>query len=124
MSEALTGARPLWPSPGREGGWTGNRESIRPVHTNVLIRRKQIIDKYLGYFLIGLLLPFTRLLGITLRLDHGLSKPPKRILFIKLMGLGSLVAASDAIAGMKTRLPDTRFILLTDDNIAEGIAPF
>lgn len=88
------------------------------------IRRKQIIDKYLGYFLIGLLLPFTRLLGMTLRLDHSLDMPPKRILFIKLMGLGSLVAASDAIAGMRTRLPDTRFILLTDENIAEGIGPF
>lgn len=53
-----------------------------------------------------------------------MSKPPKRIVFIKLMGLGSLVAASDAIAGMKARWPDTRLILLTDDNIAEGIAPF
>jgi len=90
----------------------------------VQIRRKQIIDKYIGYFLIGLLLPFTRLFGITLRRDHSLSKPPKRILFIKLMGLGSLVAASDAIAGMKSRWPETRLILLTDDNIAEGIAPF
>ncbi|HEY4209641.1 MAG TPA: hypothetical protein VGM31_22600, partial [Puia sp.] len=88
------------------------------------IRRKQIIDKYLGYFLIGILLPFTRLLGITLRRDHSLHKPPKRILFIKLMGLGSLVAASDAIAGMRERMPETRFILLTDDNIADGIAPF
>jgi len=90
----------------------------------VQVRRKQIIDKYLGYFLIGFLLPFTRLLGIALRRDHSLSRPPKRILFIKLMGLGSLVAASDAIAGMKARMPGTRFILLTDDNIAEGIAPF
>ena len=88
------------------------------------IRRKQIIDKYLGYFLIGLLLPFTRLLGVTLRRDHSLGRPPKRILFIKLMGLGSLVAASDAIAGMKASMPGTKFILLTDDNIAEGIAPF
>lgn len=40
------------------------------------------------------------------------------------MGLGSLVAASDVLAGMKTRLPGTRFILLTDENIAGGIAPF
>ena len=88
------------------------------------IRRKQIIDKYLGYFLIGVLLPFTRLLGISLRRDHSLNKPPKRILFIKLMGLGSLVAASDAIEAMKEGLPATRFILLTDENIAEGIAPF
>jgi ADP-heptose:LPS heptosyltransferase len=90
----------------------------------VQVRGKQIIDKYLGYFLIGVLLPFTRLLGITMRRDHSLSRPPGRILFVKLMGLGSLVAASDVIAGMKARLPETQFVLLTDDNLAEGIAPF
>lgn len=88
------------------------------------IRHKQIIDKYLGYFLIGLLLPFTRFLGITLRRDHSVSKLPRTILFIKLMGLGSLVVASDVLSGMKARMPGVRFILLTDDNIAEGIAPF
>src|SRR5262249_5910939 len=43
---------------------------------------------------------------------------------IKLMGLGSLIVASDPIAAMKARFPDTRFILLTDVNIASGIAPF
>ena len=88
------------------------------------IRRKQKIDWYLGYGLIGLLLPFTRLLGLLMRRDHTMEKAPKRIVFIKLLGLGSLIVSSDAIAAMRVRFPGTRMILLTDKNIADGIAPF
>jgi ADP-heptose:LPS heptosyltransferase len=90
----------------------------------VQIRRKQKIDKYLGYLLIGLLLPFTRLLGITMRRDHSAAEAPRRILFIKLLGLGSLIVASDAISALRRRHPGARLILLTDTNIAAGIAPF
>ena len=88
------------------------------------IRRKQTIDWYIGYLLIGLLLPWTRLLGILLKRDHAVLKAPKRIVFIKLLGLGSLIVASDAIMAMRVRFPGTKLILLTDKNIAEGIAPF
>lgn len=88
------------------------------------IRGKQKIDKYIGYFLIAVLLPFTRLLGLTMFRDHSLSKPPRRILFIKLMGIGSLIVASDAIVAMRKKYPDTRFVLLTDPNIAAAIKPF
>jgi ADP-heptose:LPS heptosyltransferase len=90
----------------------------------VQVRRKQKIDKYIGYLLIGFLLPFTRLLGITLRRDHSAKEAPRRILFIKLLGLGSLIVAADAIGELRQRYPGTRFILLTDANIAAGIAPF
>jgi ADP-heptose:LPS heptosyltransferase len=88
------------------------------------LRVKQKIDYFAGYALIGLLLPITRLLGITLRRDHSTQAPPRRIVFIKLLGLGSLIVASDAITAMRSRYPQTRFILLTDVNIAAGIAPF
>jgi ADP-heptose:LPS heptosyltransferase len=88
------------------------------------IRDKQKIDKYIGYLLIALLLPFTRLLGITMFRDHSAAKPPRRILFIKLMGIGSLIVASDAIEAMRAKFPDTRFVLLTDPNIAAAIRPF
>jgi ADP-heptose:LPS heptosyltransferase len=90
----------------------------------VEIRRKQYIDKYLGYALIALLLPFTRLLGILMFRNHATAKAPRRILFIKLMGIGSLIVASDAISAMRKRFPDTRFILLTDTNVANAIRPF
>jgi len=82
------------------------------------------LDKYLGYCLIGMLLPVTRLLGITIRRNHSLQQPPKHLLFIKLLGLGSLLVASDPIQVMRKKMPGTRFILLTDNNIASGITPF
>ena len=88
------------------------------------IRRKQKIDWYAGYLLIGLLLPFTRLLGILMRRDHSVSKTPERIVFIKLLGLGSLIVASDAIRAIRVRFPGAWLILLTDKNIADGMAPF
>lgn len=88
------------------------------------IRVKQRIDYVLGYLLIGLLVPVTRLLGVTLRRDHALAKGPRCIVFIKLLGLGSLIVASDAIMAIRRKYPDARLILLTDANIAAGIAPF
>jgi ADP-heptose:LPS heptosyltransferase len=88
------------------------------------IRRKQKIDWYVGYLLIALVVPFTRLLGVLLRRDHSVAKTPKRIVFIKLLGLGSLIVASDAIYALRVRFPGARLILLTDRNIADGIEPF
>lgn len=88
------------------------------------IRRKQKIDWYAGYLLIGLLLPLARVLGVLLRRDHSLSESPKRIVFIKLLGLGSLIVASDAIRALRVRFPGARFVLVTDKNIGAGIAPF
>jgi ADP-heptose:LPS heptosyltransferase len=88
------------------------------------IRRKQKIDWYVGYLLIGLVVPVTRLLGVLLRRDHSVAKTPKRIVFIKLLGLGSLIVASDAIHALRVRFPGVRLILLTDKNIAGGIEPF
>jgi ADP-heptose:LPS heptosyltransferase len=82
------------------------------------------LDKYLGYCFIAVLVPVTRLLGILMRRNHRLQQPPTNILFIKLLGLGSLVVASDAIQAMRRQFPHTRFILLTDTNIAQGIEPF
>ena len=88
------------------------------------IRRKQKIDWYVGYLLIGLLLPIKRLLGVMLRRGHSIEKAPKRIVFIKLLGLGSLIVASDAIRAIRVRFPGTRLILLTENNIAAGMEPF
>ncbi|HXD77423.1 MAG TPA: glycosyltransferase family 9 protein [Puia sp.] len=88
------------------------------------VRRKQKIDWYAGYLLIGLLLPFARALGAVLRRDHSTGRPPRRIVFIKLLGLGSLIVASDAIAALRARFPQARLILLTDSNLAAGIEPF
>ena len=88
------------------------------------VRQKQLIDRYFGYFLIAVALPLTRLLGVVLFRDHSVRRPPRRLLFVKLMGLGSLIVASDAIMAMRKRFPDTRLVLLADPNIAAAIRPF
>ena len=88
------------------------------------VRQKQLIDRFLGYFLIAVLLPWTRLLGILLRRDHSTRRPPQRLLFVKLMGLGSLIVASDAISAIRQRFPGARMILLADPNIAAAVRPF
>jgi len=90
----------------------------------VQIPGKQKLDKWLGYLLIVILLPFTRLLGIVLRRDHSARVAPSNILFIKLLGLGSLIVSTDAIQAIRRRFPEARLLLLTDANIAAGIAPF
>ena len=90
----------------------------------MLIPKQQKIDKYLGYLLIGILLPFTRFLGITLRRNHKLFNPPQNILFIKILGLGSLIVTIDSIKSIKAKYPQAKLILLTDSNIANGISPF
>lgn len=82
------------------------------------------LDKYLGYCLVALLLPATRLLGMLLRRNKRAHPPAQNILFIKLLGLGSLIVAAEAITAMRAKLPCARFILLTDSNISKGIAPF
>lgn len=53
-----------------------------------------------------------------------MKQAPERILFIKLLGLGSLINSVDAIAAIKQRYPGTKLVLLTDSNIANGIEPF
>lgn len=88
------------------------------------IRQQQKVDKYLGYILIALLLPVTRLLGLLMRRDHSLSSLPQHILCIKILGLGSVVLAADALKHIKQKYPYAKLILLTDINIANGIKPF
>ena len=89
---------------------------------NIQLKRKA--DKYIGYFLFFLIVPLVRLLGILLKRNHQLNNPPKTILFIKLLGLGSLVISIPAIQEIRKKYPEAKLILLTDSNIRDGIAPF
>src|SRR4051812_8613541 len=50
--------------------------TIKKRFITVSVSQKQRIDKYIGYLLIGIFLPITRLLGILLKRDHKLHHPP------------------------------------------------
>jgi ADP-heptose:LPS heptosyltransferase len=88
------------------------------------LQTKRSVDKWLGYFLVILFVPITRVLGVLLRRDHSIQKPPKTILFIKLLGLGSLVQASEMVMDVRKKYPGSKIILLSDPNIAAGINYF
>ena len=88
------------------------------------IPRQRKADRYIGYPLIILLLPLTRLLGFLMRRNHNLQREPENIVFIKILGLGSLITASEYVKSIKHKYSGANLILITDKNIGEGIAPF
>jgi ADP-heptose:LPS heptosyltransferase len=64
-----------------------------------------------------------RLLGALLHRDHSLQPPPRRIIFIKILGLGSVFMAADAIARVRARYPDARLIMICGSGLRPGLEP-
>lgn len=85
------------------------------------LRTKQKLDKWLGGFLVAVNLAAAKALGFILKRNHTLVPGPKNILFIKIMGFGSLLAAADAIQAVKEKYPGARLILLGNTQVTEGI---
>ncbi len=76
------------------------------------LRKKQLIDYYLGDFLTILLKPFFILAGKLLRRDHCLS-PRGDIVVLKLLGGGSLIIAMPALLSIRNKFPDKKINLIT-----------
>lgn len=76
------------------------------------LSNKQFIDNVLGSVLIFLNVVIARIFGFILRLDHSLKKSPDCIIITKMLGLGSLLMAADAILAIKKRYPDARLVLV------------
>jgi ADP-heptose:LPS heptosyltransferase len=89
----------------------------------VTLRSKQKLDKHLGNFLVAINLVAARTLGFLLRRNHSLEPGPKNILFIKIMGIGSVLMAADAVLAIKEKYPGTKLILLANPALIEGIKP-
>jgi len=53
-----------------------------------------------------------RVLGALLHRDHSLADPPRRILVIKLVGLGSIIQSTQLLAAVKEKYPESRLIFL------------
>src|ERR1041384_7177963 len=70
------------------------------------------LDKYLGGLAIAVLRPATMLLGALLRRDHKLTVG-KEVVWIKLLGGGSLVLAMPMLLGFRRAHPNTRMVLIT-----------
>lgn len=87
------------------------------------LRYKQNLDKYLGNFLIAIHLVAAKTLGFLLRRNHSLQPPPQTVIFIKIMGIGSVLMAADGIRAIKQKYPDTNLVLLGNHAVINGIKP-
>lgn len=76
------------------------------------LKLKQRIDNLIGGTLVAFHLLPVRVLGKLLRINHRLDKAPKHIIVIKMLGLGSLILAGDALLALKKKYPHTEFILI------------
>lgn len=84
---------------------------------------KQQIDSVLGYTLITFNLLLAKFLGFILKRNHSANNPPNTIVFIKMLGLGSIFMALDAIQSIKDKYPSSKLILICGKGIKPGIIP-
>jgi ADP-heptose:LPS heptosyltransferase len=80
---------------------------------------KRKLDSLLGVPLLFLLKPLVRTAGVLMRRDHSI-QPRGRIVFLKLLGGGSLVLAFPALLGLRRRFPQANLQLVT----TRGVEPF
>ncbi len=85
------------------------------------LKSKQLIDSVVGMPAVIIHLIFARVLGFLLRRNHSIEKEPRIILFIKIMGLGSVFLASDAILAIKKKYPGAKLVLVCKDSMEPGL---
>ena len=78
---------------------------------------KQRLDRLLGAWLLVVLRPLAQLAGKLMRRDHA-SAPRGEIVFVKLMGGGSLLIALPALLGVRRRFPDRTLTLVCGSPVA------
>src|ERR1700757_4771236 len=78
---------------------------------------KQRLDRILGPWMVVILRPLAQLAGKLLRRDHN-SEPRGEIVFIKLMGGGSLLIALPALLGVRRQFPNLPMTLICGSPVA------
>lgn len=78
---------------------------------------KQRVDRLLGPWLFLLLRPLAQLAGKFMRRDHS-TVPRGEIVFVKLIGGGSLLIALPSLLGVRKRFPDNRLTLVCGSLVA------
>src|SRR3954471_1455643 len=80
------------------------------------VRTQRKVDNYIGRFGIALLRPTAMALGAVLRRDHELSAG-REIVWVKMLGGGSLVLAMPMLLGIRRAHPTTRMVLITTPSV-------
>lgn len=76
------------------------------------LNQKKIIDHYLGPFLFLILKPFVIFFGKIMKRNHD-PEPQGDIVFVKLLGGGSLVIAFPSLLGVRKKYANQKMILVT-----------
>jgi ADP-heptose:LPS heptosyltransferase len=84
---------------------------------------KQAIDKYIGRFLVLFFIIIVRSFGKLLNRNHVTLHPPENILVVKMMGIGSILIASNSIYSLKNMYPGSKIILVCSKSVKQGIQP-
>lgn len=87
------------------------------------LRFKRQLDYVAGNALVAFNLVAARTLGILLRRNHTLDPPPQKIAFIKILGLGSVLLAADAITAVRLKYPQAKLVLICGKGVRPGIEP-
>jgi len=80
------------------------------------LQTQRTIDNYVGRIGIAALRPAAMLLGVVLRRDHSLSLD-KEVVWIKMLGGGSLLLAMPMLVGFKRSHPDVKMVLITTPSV-------
>src|SRR3954463_6265995 len=80
------------------------------------LRTQRSIDNYVGRLLIAALRPMAMVLGAILRRDHAI-RVDKEVVWIKMLGGGSLLLAMPMLLGFRRAHPDTRMVLITTTSV-------
>ena len=80
------------------------------------LRTQRTVDNYLGRIGIALLRPVTMVLGRLLRRDHQLTVGDE-IVWIKLLGGGSLIIAMPMLLGFRRAQPNVKMVLITTPSV-------
>ena len=83
------------------------------------VSRQRKVDNYIGRIGIAILRPLAMLLGAVLRRDHDLVVK-KEVVWIKMLGGGSLLLAMPMLLGFRRTHPRVRMVLIT----TPGVRPF
>src|SRR5689334_13430165 len=83
------------------------------------LRTQRLIDNYVGGFAIAVLRPATMLLGFLLRRNHEL-RVRNEVVWVKMLGGGSLVLALPMLLGFRRANPGVRMVLVT----SPAVRPF
>lgn len=80
------------------------------------LRTQRSLDNYLGRIAIAFLRPTAKVLGAVLRRDHEL-RVGKEVVWIKMLGGGSLLLAMPMLLGFRRAYPNTRMVLITTTSV-------